>query len=512
MIRLKRIIISFAAVVAASCQTGQLSGTDYAAMVDTRIGTKGSGLECGYTFLGATYPFGMVQLTPSFFSPQRGIVVNQISGAGCSQMGNFPVIPLSGKVSVSPDDMNSFPVYNDIRSSEAGYMSLGYGDGISCEATVSLRSGVLRFSFPSSDQGSVIIGSGVSSTFVNHASVKITSPSTCEGYADGGDFCGSRTDYRVYFAAEFSRPAIETGTWLGKDLRKGRAVVGGRNSGCYFIFDTSGDKTVEYKVAISYVSVENAWENLRTDNGGRTFDEVLADTKKVWNDNLGKIEVKGGSEDRIKQFYTHFYHSLIHPSVFSDVNGEYMGADYNVHKVSGGRTAYSVFSGWDTYRTQCQLLAMLYPKESSDMMQSLVDFAEQSGGLGRWILANVETGIMHGDPSSIIIANTYAFGGRDFDVKTAYEHMKRGATVPGTRSQNIEVRPGLSTYMEKGIENASLCLEYTSADYAIGRFAIDALGNDREGRYFIAGNHQMPTGGRPPRKTISGWFRMTCLH
>ena len=155
-----------------------------------------------------------------------------------------------------------------------------------------------------------------------------------------------------------------------------------------------------------------------------------------------------------------------------------------------GRDYYTTYSAWDTYRTQSQLLAMLFPKESSDMMQSSVDFAEQAGGYGRWVLANIETGVMHGDPIPIIISNTYAFGGRDFDIKTAYKQMKRGAMEPGTRSQDVEVRPGLNNYIRKGIENASLCLEYASSDYAIGQFALQAMNNKKDADYFMkrAGN------------------------
>lgn len=97
------------------------------------------------------------------------------------------------------------------------------------------------------------------------------------------------------------------------------------------------------------------------------------------------------------------------------------------------------------------------------MMQSAIDFAEQAGGYGRWIAANIETGVMHGDPMSIIIANTYAFGAQNFDIQTAYKHMKRGACTPGTYSQNVEVRPGLSNYIEKGIEKRLLMsFEYVS--------------------------------------------------
>lgn len=470
--------------------SAQELSTNYASLVKTQMGTVGktgwNGLASGFTFLGATYPFGMMQLTPSHFSPHRGIVVNQISGAGCPHMGNFPVIPLNGILQQSPKDMDHYSMYTDILNAEAGYMKLEYAKSIQCEATASKRSAIMRFVFPKGEsKGSVIIGCGISSTFLTNAFIRITSPSTCEGYAEGGEFCGYQTNYRIYFVAEFSRPALQTGTWIGNSLKENRLQAGGKNSGAYFTFDTTNNSEVEYKIAISYVALDNAHENLRQDNAGRNFDQVLADTRKEWNKQLGKIDVKGGDEDRIAQFYTHLYHALIHPSVFNDVNGEYLGSDFNVHRTEEGRDFYSFFSGWDTYRTQSQLLAMLYPKESSDMIYSLIEFAKQSGGYGRWILANIETGIMHGDPTPIIIANTYAFGSRDFDIQAAYKYMKKGAMQPGTYSQNVEVRPGLQTYMEKGIENASLCLEYTSADYAIGQFAINAIKKPKDGDYFI---------------------------
>jgi predicted alpha-1,2-mannosidase len=463
----------------------------YAQLVDTRIGTEGNGLACGFTFVGATYPFGMMQFTPSFFSPHKGIVVNQISGAGCPNMGNFPVLPLAGALKNSPDDMNGYPRYETINQSYAGYLSMTMRDKVLCESTVSKRSGILRFTFSDNEaNGTVIIGSGVSSTDVSKAQIKITSPSSCEGYAEGGEFCGYHSAYKIYFVAEFNREAQVQGTWINSDMREGRLKISGKNSGAYFTFDTQSNKSLEYKIAISYVSVENARENLRLDNKGRDFQTVKNDTENEWNRCLGKIQVKSSNTDRIKQFYTHLYHSMIHPNIFSDINGEYIGSDFNVHKTTTGRDYYTTYSGWDTYRTQSQLVAMLFPKESSDMMQSVVDFAEQGGGYGRWVLANIETGVMHGDPIPIIISNTYAFGGTDFDTQTAYKHMKRGAMEAGTYSQNVEVRPGLNNYIRKGIENASLCLEYTSSDYAIGQFALQAMNNKKDADYFIkrAGN------------------------
>ncbi|MDP4276861.1 MAG: GH92 family glycosyl hydrolase [Bacteroidota bacterium] len=467
------------------------SRINYAQLVDTRIGTEGNGLACGFTFLGAAYPFGMMQLTPSFFSPQKGIVVNQISGAGCPNMGNFPVLPLAGDLKSSPQKMETYPLYETVNNSSAGYCSITMKDGVTCRMTVSKRSGIIRFLFPDKEaNGTILIGSGVSSTFVSNAQVKITSPNTCEGYAKGGEFCGYQTDYKIYFAASFNRNANVCGTWINSDMKNGRLKISGKNSGAYFTFDTQSNQAVEYKVAISYVSVENARENLRLDNKGRDFETVRNNTENEWNRCLSKIDVQSSNKDRLVQFYTNFYHSMIHPNLFSDINGEYIGSDQNVHKTKDGHDDYTTYSGWDTYRTQSQLIAMLFPKESSDMMQSVVDFAEQSGGYGRWVLANIEAGVMQGDPIPIIISNTYAFGGRDFDVQSAYKYMKCGATVLGAHSQDVEVRPGLDNYIKKGVEGASLCLEYASSDYAIGQFALQALKNKQEANYFIkrAGN------------------------
>jgi alpha-1,2-mannosidase, putative len=459
---------------------------NYTKLVDTRIGSEGSGLSCGYTYIGASYPFGMIQFTPSFFSPQKGIVVNQMSGSGCPHMGNFPVLPIGGEITKSPKDMDSFPRYKTIKEAIAGYCSIQMQDETICDITTSKRSGIIRFTFPANEKkGTVLIGAGVSSTELSNAFIRITSLSSCEGYAEGGDFCGYKTDYRIFFVAEFNRNAKEFGTWKGDNLKEGRSQIGGIQSGGYFTFDTEHNQNIEYKIAISYVSIENARENLRADNNGRNYQQVLTDTQNEWNRQLGKIEVQSENRDKLTQFYTHWYHALIHPNIFNDVNREYIGADFTIHKTEQGRECYTTFSGWDTYRTQCQLLAMFYPKESSDMMQSAVNFAEQSGGYGRWIATNIETGVMHGDPMPIIIANTYAFGGRDFNIETAYKYMKHAACIPGVYSQNVEVRPKLSNYINKGIENASLCLEYTSSDYAIGQFALQAIKNEQDAFFFM---------------------------
>ena len=455
----------------------------YAQLVDPLIGSKGDGLGCGYSYIGATYPFGMVQFSPGFFTPQRGFGITQLSGAGCANMGNFPVLPLAGELRKSPNDMDGFKPYVEVNEANAGFLSVSMEDKTLAELTVNQRSGIARFSFDG-EKGTVLIGSGISATFVNNARVEITSASTCEGFAYGGEFCGAETRYKIYFAAEFNRDASDFGTWMKGTLLESAKLAYGKNSGAYFSFDTQTDNKVEYRIAISFVSIENAKENLRQSATEDGFDAYHESTSKVWDENLGKIKVASDNQDDLVQFYTHFYHTLIHPNLVSDFNGEYIGADYKVHKAQAGRDVYSSFSVWDTYRTQAQLVAMLYPKEASDMMQSLVDFADQAGGYGRWILANIETGIMQGDPTPILISNSYAFGATDFDTERAFYYMKRGATIPRLYSQDREIRPYLRSYNEKGIAPASMLLEYTSADYAIGQFALQALKSEKEASFF----------------------------
>jgi predicted alpha-1,2-mannosidase len=458
---------------------------DYAHLVNTLIGTKGVGLASGYLYPGATYPFGMVQFTPSYFSKSSGFVINQLSGAGCEHMGNFPTFPLKGKLKISPDNILNCRVNVSEETGHAGYYEARVQDDIKAMLTVTERTGMAKYEF-SVDQkyGTVIIGAGIAATAISQAAVAITAPNKCEGYAEGGYFCGVRTPYKVYFVAEFDTDAVESGTWKQDKLNCGATFAEGKNSGVYFTFDVSKNRDVQYKIGVSYVSVENARENLKAENSGWDFSVIqrLAETK--WNQYLSKIEVKGTNTNRFVQFYTHLYHSLIHPNVCSDVNGEYMGADFKVHQSRSKQ--YTSFSDWDTYRTQIQLLSMLDPEVASDVVISLQSFAEQSGGsFPRWVLANIETGIMQGDPTSIVVSNAYAFGARNYDPKPLFAIMRKGAEQPDAKSQDVETRPGLKQYLEKGYYNASVQLEYTSADFAIGQFALHAVGDEfASGRYF----------------------------
>ena len=465
--------------------SAQSAGSNYARQVNTLIGTKGVGLTSGYLYPGATYPYGMVQFTPSYFSKRSGFVINQLSGGGCEHMGNFPTFPVKGKLKMSPDNILNYRINISEEKGHAGYYEAKVQEDIHAKLTVTERTGMASYEYPADQQyGTVIIGGGISATPIEQAAIVITAPNKCEGYAEGGNFCGLRTPYKVYFVAEFDTDALESGTWKRNELKPNTTFAEGEYSGVYFTFDVNKKKNIQYKIGVSYVSVENARENLKTENSGWDFLQIQNQAESKWNHYLGKIEVEGNNPDRTTQFYTHLYRSFIHPNVCSDVNGEYMGADFRVHKSRSKH--YTSFSNWDTYRTQIQLLSILDPEVASDIVISHQLFAEEAGGaFPRWVMANIETGVMQGDPTPILISNAYAFGARNYDPKPIFKTMRKGAEEPGAMSQEVEARPGLKQYLDKGYYNASIQLEYTSADFAIAQFALHAVGDEfASWRYF----------------------------
>lgn len=490
---IKNISLMLLSAITLNQAKAQTLNNNYAAKVNTRIGMQGKGananeayLEAGYTFPGAMLPFGMVQFTPTFFHPNKGFVINQMSGAGCEHMGNLPLLPLAGDLLTSPKDMLGFKPEFKVRNAYAGFYEAKNKDSINSSLAVTTRTGAGKFDFPKDLQtGSIIIGTGLNATTMNEANVNITSKSSFEGFADGGSFCGTAVSYRIYFVAEFDTEALSFGTWNGDELKKGNKLETTSGTGVYFTFDTKGGKSVKYKVGISYVSLANAKQNLKTENPNWDFEKIKSGAIAAWNKQLSKIEVDGGSVDRTTQFYTHLYRSLAHPNVFNDVNGEYIGGDNKKH-VAKGFNYYTAYSNWDTYRTQTQLISMLAPNETSDMMKSILLFAEQSGGgFPRWVLNSTETGIMQGDPTAAMVAVAYSFGAKDFDTKKALQIMKKGAEDPSAKSQNQLTRPFLKQYLEKGYMHASMMLEYTTADFAIGEFAKQALNDEKTHQQYL---------------------------
>ena len=287
----------------------------------------------------------------------------------------------------------------------------------------------------------------------------------------------------------------------GEQSRTQVASATGLGSGAWVTFDATSRATVTMKVALSYVSQADAWQNLSAEDPGWSTAGVAARTYAQWNQLLDRIRIAGGTASEQTQFYTALYHCLLDPSTFSDVNGDYTGFDDQVHTVPPGQAQYANYSGWDVYRDEVPLLALIAPGPTSQMMTSLINDQAQGGWLPKWGFANDYTDVMNGDAADPILAEAYAFGARDFDAKAALAAMVNGATVVPATSQLgqgwYDERPDLAPYESLGyvpntqesslspVDNgASETLEYATADFAISQLA-SSLGDTSTAATFL---------------------------
>ncbi|HQT92663.1 MAG TPA: GH92 family glycosyl hydrolase, partial [Candidatus Kryptobacter bacterium] len=426
-----------------------------------------------------------------------GFSLDRLSGAGCPYGNNFGFVPLPNTSNIKPPlgragFLEPFSHANE--TARPGYYSVKLNNGIKVELTTTERSGFGRFTYPANYDPTMAINAGSNVNGTRDAAMQID-PKNCSisGAVTGGHFCGFPDVGAIYFYAVFNRPFATYGTWGDSLLMKGKTNGEGNSAGAWVTFDLKGGGTVLAKVAISYVSVKNARLNLEGENPlteftSKSFDKAAVSAGRVWNSWLNRIQVSGGTTEEYRTFYTMMYHALLDPTVCSDVNGEYMGYDGNVHTVNDGLPQYADFSGWDIYRSECQFLAMIAPDRASAMAQSLVRDYQQGGAFPRWGVPNMDSGVMIGDPAAAMIADFYAFGARDFDAKAALKGLVRAATdtsVCARRSGTYE-RPGLADYLKLGYVpsdqdggNVSMTLEYNSADFALSQFA-GALGDGED--------------------------------
>ncbi|HEX8502913.1 MAG TPA: GH92 family glycosyl hydrolase [Pyrinomonadaceae bacterium] len=490
---------------AAAAPPPPATDADLASFVNPFVGTGNSplpdylgGNASGNTFPGATLPFGMVQFSPDTergFGPDyrgsyvyddravRGFSLTHLSGPGCPIFGDVPFMPVAGGVKTSPAaDPGAYAskFSHERETASPGFYEVELDSGVRVSLTATTRTGFGVFAFPAGSPATLLVNVGRNATGVQEAEWRVEGDRQMSGSVAGGGFCGARNRYVLYFAAEFDRPFASFGIWEGERVLPGVSPAKGRqNTGGFVTFDPSRGGVVRMKVGVSYVSAENARLNLRAENGGWDFGAVRAAARARWNDALSRLEARGGTANERRVFYTALYHALLHPTTFGDSNGEYLGFDERVHR-SPGHTQYSNFSGWDVYRSQIPLVALLFPEEASDMMQSLVNAAEQGGGLPLWPVANDESGAMVGDPSTASIASAYALGARGFDARAALRVMIRNATDPGARSRSYPARSALADYLklgyipmeQKGLRGSpSVALEYETADFALAQFA-----------------------------------------
>ena len=518
-------------IVLPSTPSAEAAVTDPASLVNPFIGTTNG----GDTFPGADAPFGMVQWSPDTTSRPggggysyndssiTGFSLTHLSGPGCAGEGDVPVLPTTGTVNTSATDGFS----HSGESANAGYYSVALSNGVTTQLTATTRTGMAQFTFPATSQANLIFKLNGSANGDSATSFTVASSTEVTGSVTSGGFCGAGNSYTVYFDARFSQPFSTNGTFTATGVQAGArhlsvtgtepgkaasgvpastpeqpnhpvyhgplppgrhaaATLAGPNGG-YLTFNTTSNQVVDMTVGISYVSVANASANLTAENNGFNFSAVQTATHNSWNALLGKIQITGGTSVQQANFYTALYHALLHPNVNSDTNGQYIGVDGKVHTVDSGHTAeYTNYSGWDIYRSQAQLEAMLDPSAASDTAQSMIDDYAQGSMLPKWMENNGETYVMVGDPADPILADYYAFGATNFATSTALTDMVNEATTANN------IRPGLNYLESIGYEPAdgsygccnfygptSTTLEYNTADFAISALA-GALGNSAD--------------------------------
>lgn len=484
------------------------TAADPAALVNPFIGTGSGGKVTGNvdTFPGAVVPFGMLSFSPA--TPSRpeggdyfygdhsitGFALTHLSGPGCSAAGEVPILPSVGAVGAKPDAASAAFNHAHESATPGEYqvtLDPGTASAIDAKLTATLRTGIGRFRFPASRAANFLFKVSDGQTPSSTSSVRIIGDDTVAGTETSGHFCGAASSATLYFAAEFNRPFTSHGTWGAGAPQPGSTATAGVHTGAWVTFDTTAKRDVEMKVAISYVSEADAFANLAAEDPGWDFARVAAAAHADWNRALSRIAVAGGTHDQQVEFYSALYHSLLHPNVFSDANGRYIGFDDKVHSLPKTQTdQYANFSGWDIYRSEIPLLALLMPKRTSDMIASLLNDQAQGGWLPKWGYDNDYTGVMNGDAADPIIAEAYAFGARAFDTGAALAAMVKGATqtpAPVFWSGAYIERPYLHAYEHLGYVPAypSETLEYATADFSIAAFA-KALGDTATHAKFLA--------------------------
>ena len=477
---------------------------DPVTQVDPFIGTQTSSqLDNGNTIPGATRPFGMLYWSPDpadgeFYRYEhpatRGFSLMHLSGPGCGVFGDVPIFPMLGLPSQPPPllPLSYKAGYSHTDEvAEPGYYSLKLDSGIQVQIAADVHSGISELHYPTNG-GAPTILFDLSRNLDRMADARIKIEGAhITGSVAGGAFCGLQNHYTVYFSIHTEEDPQSVGTFDELHVNKQAHSASGPHSGGYLSF-SPGTSTVHLKVGLSFVSIADAEENLNREIPGWSLAKVRTEARAAWSEALSHAVVTGGSDTQRKVFYTAMYHALLHPSIFSDVNGQYMGFDDKVHTVKD-RIHYANYSGWDIYRSQVQLITMFMPKVGSDIAQSLVVDAEQGGGLPIWPVANDESSCMVGDPSDPILASIYAFGGHDFDTRSALRAMLKGAEDPSVHVRLYPERPGLAEFLSRGYisesaENkgsASITLEDENADFAIARFA-KALGDDATATKYLA--------------------------
>ena len=477
--------------------------------VDPRIGTGGH----GHVFVGANVPFGLVQLGPTSI-PQAwdwtsgyhesdstviGFSHTHLSGTGIGDLFDVTVMPVVGEVTCArgteEDPASGLWSYAD-RTKEVvrpGYYSVPLMRyGITAEMTATSRVGFHRYTFPAADDAAVIfdLENGGCWDKATETHIEPSGDSRLVGWRYS---TGWAKDQRVWFVAEFSRPFTSF-----EQVGEHYARVN---------FATAEGEQLMLKVALSPVSIEGAEANLAAELPGWDFDATAAAADAAWNAQLAKVKITTQDEVARRIFYTGLYHTMVAPSEFCDVNGDYRGADGAVHH-NPGHTTYTTFSLWDTYRAAMPLMTILHPDRMPDIVNTMLAIADEQGRLPVWHLWGNETDCMVGNPGIPVVADAIVKGIGGFDRERAFEAIRRTAMNPD-RGNGLRMKYG---YIPCDLFNEAVAydMEYALADGAAAR-AAEALGREEDARYFTERSHSYrnyfdpSTGFMRGRDSRRGW-------
>lgn len=479
--------------------------------VDPMIGTA----KMGHTYPGATVPFGSVQLSPetdtiaySLNGKYNGEVYKycagyqyedktivgfshtHFSGTGHSDLGDFLIMPTTGKLQLNPG-VASKPLSgyrsafsHSTEKAEPAYYSVFLEDHkIKAELTATTRVGMHQYTFSKSNEAHIILD--LTSGIYNYDKknvwtfVRVENDTLITGYRQTNGWARTRT---VYFAMSFNKPiksygqaaqekSVYRGFWGRFDQTKNFPEMAGQNLKLFFDFDTNEGEKIKIKMALSPVSSAGALENMKKEVPDWDFERVKKQSQEIWNKELNKVQIETIQKEDLVNFYTAMYHAFLGPTEYMDLDKNYKGLDMNVHKAENF-TNYTSYSLWDTYRALHPLFNILQPKRNADMVSSMLAHSDQSVHkmLPIWSHYANENWCMIGYHSVSVVADAIVKGNISFDAEKALQTCVNTAKVP--------YYDGLEYYMNKGYvpedkngSSVSKTLEYAYDDWAIAQAA-----------------------------------------
>ncbi|WP_303240322.1 GH92 family glycosyl hydrolase [Phocaeicola plebeius] len=488
-------VLSLCLASCGSSQKGQ-EMEDLTQFVDPRIGTGGH----GHVFYGANVPYGFIQLGPTSI-PQSwdwvsgyhvsdstviGFPHTHLSGTGIGDLHDINVMPVVGEVTYSRGDASSYETglwsYSD-RSKEVvtpGYYRTHLSRyNVDVELTATKRVGFHKYTFLENESPAIVFDmvNGGCWDKTTEAVIRVVNDSTVSGYRYSK---GWADDQRVFFRAEFSRKFDNVEFIVNDSVKEGNMAKGAQLF-ARVNFAAGNQEPVYMKVALSPTSEEGAQLNMQTELSGWDFEKTIADAKTAWNKELNKVKVYTTDEASKKIFYTSLYHTLFAPSEFCDVNGDYYGADKQMHK-GEGFVNYTTFSLWDTYRAAQPLMTILHPEKMSDIINTMLHIHQQQGKLPVWHLMGCETNCMVGNPGVPVVADAILKDIKGFDSELAFKALKESSMLP-ERGMEHRIEYGFIP-ADKMTEAIAYDMEYAIADWAVAQ-AAQKLGKQEDYEYFL---------------------------